>query len=125
AGLKKVEQDLKKRRVEEPRITTILTSLLLPAGGKIVWARARLHRQNPALRIVGAVRLHAAAPHGEVAATLTDLAVPIPLDPATGKAFGYELKAGKAYLLAPPRAGEAPQPRANTIRYEISLRTKQ
>jgi hypothetical protein len=42
--------------------------------------------------------MHAAEHHGQLPATLADIAVPLPDDPFTGKPFGYELDGATAKL---------------------------
>jgi hypothetical protein len=100
----------------------ILAGLLLPAVGKVQFATVRLQRRIDALRIVEALRLHAALHEGKLPEKLSDITdVPIPPDPASGKPFDYKLEAGKATLTAPAPAGEKPN-QSNFLRYEITLK---
>lgn len=93
----------------------------LPAYAKIAFAQARLDRRIAALRCVEAVRLYAATHDGKFPASLSDISeVPIPIDPVTGKAFGYEVAGATAVLSAGPPPDETPQAH-NTIRYELTL----
>lgn len=83
--------------------------------------KARLQRRVDLLRCVEAVRVHAAANGGALPASLTDIrAVPIPIDPVTGKAFEYLRNGDRAVLTAPAPPGE-PASENNAIRIEISL----
>jgi hypothetical protein len=117
-GLEQADRQLKlaKARMEaEPFIN------LLPAGEKVVFATARLDRRLAALRCVEALRLYAAAHDGQLPAALGDVsAVPVPIDPVTGKSFEYRVSGNKATLYAPPPSGEAPAPQ-NTLKYELTL----
>ena len=61
----------------------------------------RAHRKIAALRVVEALRAHAAAT-GKLPATLGEVkVVPLPDDPATAKPFVYKLENGAATLLSP------------------------
>lgn len=94
---------------------------VLPAVGKVFSASARFDRRLAALRCVEAVRLHAAAHGGKLPLTLAAItAVPVPVDPMTGKEFVYEAAGNLATLYAPTPPGETPAPH-NTVRYEITL----
>jgi hypothetical protein len=69
-------------------------------------ALARLERSLAALRVVEALRLHAAAHDGRLPAALADVEeVPIPLDPITGQAFDYRLEGAVATIKSPEVAG--------------------
>jgi hypothetical protein len=60
-------------------------------------AEARLDRRVAALRVVEAIRMYAAAHGGALPESLDKITdVPVPLDPVTGKAFGYHLEGGRA-----------------------------
>ena len=62
-------------------------------------AEARLDRRVAALRVVEAIRMYAAAHGGELPDSLDRITeVPVPLDPVTGKPFGYHLEGGRAEL---------------------------
>src|SRR5262249_26616853 len=117
--LKRHEKQIVKSR-KEGRGLTVLSDLLLPAVGRVMMAQHRMDRKLGALRIVEAIRLHAAKHVGKLPARL-DLIdeVPIPLDPFTGKAFEYQVKGTTAYLSAPPPAGEQAH-EGNAIRLEIT-----
>ena len=69
----------------------LLADILLPAMTKALAAPYRLERQIGALRIVEAVRDHAAHHDGALPASLDEMRLPIPEDPMTGEAFGYEV----------------------------------
>ncbi|MCH8923200.1 MAG: hypothetical protein IIA67_08655 [Planctomycetes bacterium] len=70
-------------------------------------AAARTQRRREVLRIVEALRLYAARHDGRLPEKLSDVTeVPIPINPLTGKAFGYQLDGKTAVLNAdgPPNA---------------------
>jgi hypothetical protein len=94
----------------------------LPALQKVASAAVRTDRRIAALRCVEAIRLYAAAHDGKLPATLDGLTdVPIPLDPATGKAFIYRTAGERATLSAPPPPGEQAN-LSNSFHYELTLR---
>jgi hypothetical protein len=98
-----------------------LAGYLLPALNKIAFARVRTDRQIALLRCVEAVRLHAATHDGKLPASLAEIKdVPLPLDPATGKAFQYEIKGATATLRATVVEGRNDFSHAPS--YEIMLR---
>jgi hypothetical protein len=114
---KKLGKDLRKREVIP------VASLLLPALSLSRQASVRSDRRIAMLRVIEALRLHAAETGGKLPASLDEIKeVPLPLDPVTGKPFGYKLADGKATLDAPPPSGE----KWETLgaRYEIMIAAK-
>lgn len=98
-----------------------LLSQNLPASEKVSAAAARADRRVAALRVVEALRQHAAAT-GKPPARLTDVtAVPLPDDPVLGKPFEYAATPTGFTLTAPPPAGEKPSPQTALV-YEVTLR---
>jgi hypothetical protein len=71
---------------------------LLPPVLPLRREQARVEQRIASLRIVEAIRMHAAERNGQLPATLADIAVPLPDDPFTGKQFGYELDGATAKL---------------------------
>jgi hypothetical protein len=70
-------------------------------------AQARLDRRVAALRVVEAVRMYAAAHGGTLPESLESISeVPVPLDPVTGKPFGYHLEGSRAEVSGPSGAME-------------------
>jgi hypothetical protein len=63
-------------------------------------AQGRLEQRVALLRHVEALRMHAAAHNGQWPATLSEIAVPLPDDPLTGKPFAYRREAATAELRA-------------------------
>jgi hypothetical protein len=99
-----------------------IADLLLPAFQKVLMARARIDRRFAALRVIEAVRAHAAVNGGKLPAILAEIkVVPVPDDPVTGKPFQYERKGDTAKLSAPPFPDQ-PERKDTVIRYELTLR---
>jgi hypothetical protein len=123
-GMEEAVRQLKSARVREIEHGGVpLATLLMPAVEKVVLARARLDRRLAALRVVEAIRLHAATKQGKLPAALTDIKeVPIPVDPITGKSFEYTLAGTKARLYGPPLRG-LPATEAYALRYELEIVT--
>jgi hypothetical protein len=100
----------------------LLVSSLLPSLERVLYARARLDRQIAMLRVIEALRLHAASNDGQWPDSLDAITlVPIPNDPLTGKAFEYTRQRDRATLRANPPPGEAPS-QLYAIRYEITFK---
>jgi len=73
---------------------------LLPGLKHLLLAQARLDRKVAALRLVEAIRLHAAAT-GKLPDSLEEIRlVPVPLDPTTGKPFQYESNGDTVTILS-------------------------
>ncbi len=72
------------------------------------------------LRCVEGLRLYAAAHDGKLPAKLADVPVPLPVDPFTGRPFGYTLEAGTATVRGTPPAGMEKNAGFN-VRYEIKI----
>jgi hypothetical protein len=96
--------------------------MMLPAVEKVHLASVRSERRIMALRVIEALRMHAAANGGKFPTQLADISiVPVPFDPVTGKSFDYELADGKALLSAPPPPGQMAN-QGNTLKYELTLK---
>ena len=108
---------------EEP--SSSLAALLLPAMEGVLGSREGLERKFAALRCIEALRLHAASHAGKLPEKLDEVTeVPVPVDPWTGKPFGYEVKDGKAILSGLPLPG-GQQGQSSTLHYELTLRPGQ
>jgi hypothetical protein len=91
---------------------------LLPTVVSVKIAETRADRKVAALRIVEALRMHAAGKEGGLPESLDEIKeVPIPTDPMTGQPFAYHLEGATAVLSAPP-----PQPKQPGLTYRITLR---
>ncbi len=87
----------------------------------VVEIQAKLEPRIALLVCVEALRLYAAEHTGAFPGKLSDLSVPVPADPFTGKPFGYEANGKRAHLRGTPPASEAKSAEFR-IHYEITLR---
>ncbi len=91
--------------------TSLMTSIV-----PVLRVETRLERSVAALRVIEAIRLHAAA-RGALPGSLDQVTVvPIPLDPMTGKSFTYRREGETAVLIGPD---SVPQ---TVLTYRVSLR---
>jgi hypothetical protein len=97
-----------------------LFDFLVPALQKVRRAQSRLEQRIALLRHVEALRLYAAEHEGKWPATLSDLAVPLPTDPFSGKPFLYTVAGGTAHLRGCPPLGDTKNPAYN-VHYELTL----
>ena len=83
--------------------------------GAVRRSQARLDQRIALLRHVEALRLYAAEHNGTLPAKLSEVSVPLPVDPFTGKPFRYELSGDTATSAAlRPRARKR-MPRSTSI----------
>jgi hypothetical protein len=106
AGMRQEEKNLMKaERDAFRRPGGILSSMLLPATEQVFIGQMRVQRDIDALRVIEAIRMHAAET-GQLPPTLDDISVvPIPMNPATNKPFEYQLNDGTATLELPRSDG--------------------
>jgi hypothetical protein len=99
-------------------------SLLAAFLPQVIQARreqGRLERRIALLRYVEALRLYGADHDGKLPGKLSDIAVPLPNDPFTGKAFIYQVESTTARLRGnPPKSEE--KNAAYSVVYEVTLR---
>jgi hypothetical protein len=101
----------------EDREIVPMMSLLLPGIQNCRRAQVRAERQVAALRVIEAVRMYAADHGGALPKSLDEISeVPVPTNPASGKAFVYRLEE-KTAVLELPAADETD----GNCRYEIQL----
>ncbi len=93
---------------------------LLPQIVKLRRTQGQLERQIAMLRHVEALRLHAAGHDGKLPARLSDISVPIPVDPFTGKPFDYAVEGTTAHLRGGSPRSREHEPGHN-IHYEVIL----
>jgi hypothetical protein len=93
---------------------------LLPRALKVRRAQGRLEQRVALLRHVEALRLHAAEHDGKLPEALSDVAVPLPPDPFTGKPFDYKVEAATAHLRGSPPRGEE-KDSACSASYEVTI----
>jgi hypothetical protein len=106
-------------RMKNPLLT--MFSMLMPAISSARFAFVRLERQLDAIQTIEAIRLYANSHAGALPpnlAAITD--VPIPLDPATGNPFDYQLQGDSATLSAPSPPGMSDVP-ALRLHYLLKL----
>ncbi len=97
-----------------------LARLLVPAVNVARSATVRLDRKLAALATVEAIRMYAADHDGKLPAALADItAVPVPIDPVTGKSFDYEYKGKVATLIGPVAHGR--RGKDYEFRYELTI----
>jgi hypothetical protein len=107
--------------VEEAKKTpTIFAETLAEAVFNVRKAQGRLDQRIALLRHVEALRLFAADHQGSLPATLSEVSVPLPDDPTTGKPFRYEVIANTGHLRGTPAFGDEKNPIAN-VHYEVSI----
>ena len=98
-----------------------LFSGFLPALQTVRLAQGRLEQRIALLRHVEAIRMYASAHGGKVPEKLSEVEVPLPADPFTGKPFRYEATDGIGHLRGGPPKGNENDPPYN-LHYEIVIR---
>jgi hypothetical protein len=98
----------------------LFADALMPALRTVRIAQQRIDQRIALLRHIEALLLHAAEHDGTMPTKLSDISVPVPVDPVTGKPFRYEVIANTAHLRGTPPAGQEKTPRFN-IHYEVVL----
>ena len=78
-------------------------------------AQARTEQRLALLQHVEALRLYAVTHKDQLPRQLSEVQLPLPVDPVSGQPFHYTLRAGTATLQG------SPLPRGEWIRYEITL----
>jgi hypothetical protein len=99
---------------------TVFAETLAEGVYNVRKVQARLDQRIAMLRHVEALRLYAADHHGSLPAKLSDVSVPFPDDPCTGKPFRYEVIGNTAHLRGTPAFGDEKNPIAN-VHYEVTL----
>jgi hypothetical protein len=101
--MKAFELRLAEEAAQTPANTTrSLAAVVLPSMSRAVESPYRLERQVAMLRIVEAIRDHAAANGGRPPASLDELQLPVPEDCMTGEAFAYAVDGQTFTLTARP-----------------------
>lgn len=90
---KEEEENLKKRME-----SLVISQVLLPLIQRVKQSQSRLDQRVAALRIIEAIRLYADSHQGKLPATLSDIKLPLPIDPATGESFTYKVEGDTAIL---------------------------
>ena len=98
-----------------------LLSFLGPSTIRVRRAQGRLEQRIALLRHVEAVRMYAADHGGKPPASLSDIGVPLPPDPFSGKPVRYSVEGTTAHIRGtPPKAERTSAP--YNIHYEITIR---
>ena len=93
----------------------------VPEIGKVIRVRGRLDQRIALLRHVEAIRLHAAEHDGVLPVKLSEIAVPLPSDPFSGKPFRYEVAGSTAHLRGTPPSGMETDA-SYRVHYEVTYR---
>ncbi len=88
---------------------------LVPALRNVRLAQCRVDQRIALLRHIEAMRLHAAEHNSTLPAKLSDVSVPLPVDPVTGKPFRYEVTGNTAHLRGSPPPARKRIPRSTSI----------
>jgi len=102
------------------REPSLFADALVPSTYNVHRARARLDQRIALLRTVEVLRLHAAERNDTLPAKLSEVSVPLPVDPFTGKPFRYDLAGATAHLRGSPPTGEEKNASFN-MHYEVML----
>jgi hypothetical protein len=103
------------------RDQAVFADALLPSQANMRRALARLEQRIALLRVVEALRMHAALHDGAFPAKLSDNSVPLPSDPITNKPFRYEANGKQAHLRGTPPKGMESNKYFN-VHYELTLK---
>ena len=98
----------------------IFAEILVAGVYAVRKSQARLDQRIALLRHIEALRLHAAQHDGALPATLSEIGVPLPDDPYTGKPFRYEYMGTTAHLRGSPPLAEQNNAAFN-IHYELTF----
>jgi hypothetical protein len=113
AGLEAMAKEIKTGSKQAPMLK------MLPAIEKVKRAQARLDQRLAYLQILEAIRLHAFANGGQLPKSLSDINLPLPIDPVSGKPFEYSVEKGVATL-----HGMNPNETPETNRYYVIMMAK-
>lgn len=100
-----------------------IANILLPAIQQAWYAPLRLERQLAALRVIEAIRMHAATNNGRLPESLDEVTVAVvPNDPLYGKPFDYKIEGDSVVIETKPRPGR--DPRTETYQYTLRIKRK-
>jgi hypothetical protein len=98
----------------------IFAEILVAGVYAVRKSQARLDQRIALLRHIEALRLHAAQHDGALPATLSEIGVPLPDDPYTGKPFRYEYTGTTAHLRGSPPLADQNNAAFN-VHYELTF----
>jgi hypothetical protein len=107
-------------QIKSKKPPALFADALMPAFKNVRQAQVRTDQRLAILRYIEALRLHAAEHNGTMPAKRSDVSVPVPDDPVTGKPFRYEVTGNSAHLRGTPPTGLEKEPQFN-IHYEVTL----
>jgi hypothetical protein len=87
---------------------------------RVYWKRGKLDQRIALLRHVEALRMYAALHNGTLPVKLSEVSVPLPDDPFTGKPFLYEQKGATAHIRGTAPGDNGNDPPFN-IHYEVTI----
>jgi hypothetical protein len=93
---------------------------LLPHIIKLRRTQGQLDQQIAFLRLVEALRMDAARHNGTLPAKVSDVSVPLPMDPVSGKPFVYAIDGAIAHIRGCSVQADEKAPRSN-VHYEVRL----
>jgi hypothetical protein len=99
----------------------LLFAELLPQVVELRRAQARLEQQIALLRHVEALRLYAAIHPGRLPEKLSEIQVPLPVDPVAGRPFDYQAEGATAHLRGASSPGEAGRA-GSDVHYVVTVR---
>jgi hypothetical protein len=86
-------------------------------------SQARAEQRIALLRHVEALRMYAAEHDGKLPEKLTDITVPLPVDPFTGRPFLYKVEGATAHVRGSPPPGDEKMPYHN-VHFEVTMQAK-
>jgi hypothetical protein len=114
---KELDADLKARKAGGKEI---LSAELVPAVINVMKRQAQFNQTVAYLRVIEAIRLQAGTNKGKLPLSLSEIDLPLPVDPVTGKAFEYKVQDGDFAVLH----GENPYPGTDRTNREYILRLR-
>jgi hypothetical protein len=105
---------------ERARETGGLFDDFLPHIVKLRSSQGKLTQQIAILRHVEAVRLYAAMCGSKLPAKLSDISVPLPVDPVTGQPFLYYVDGATAHIRGSSLPGEDNEP-GYSVHYQVTV----
>jgi hypothetical protein len=105
------------RPAREP---ALFADAFVPALYRVHQVQGRLEQRLALLRHVEALRMYAAEHDGNLPAKLSEISLPLPDDPVTGKPFHYERVGSTVHLRGTPPLGREKEAVFN-LHYEVTL----
>jgi hypothetical protein len=112
-GLREAEKNFSTGRSNP----NLLARILLPSLSRATYVTANVNRTLDMLQTLEALRAHAAQNHNTLPAALTDIHLPIPLDPFTNTPFTYAHTPTATTLTSTPPSPTSP---TETLQYTLT-----